>query len=265
MSRRSSLNVLIAAVILAASSAMAAPRNPYKARAQAPLATTDWTGFYAGANGGLVRGGAMEQTPSGQFLNPLSYPPGGPPQLPSAMGDQSSYGGGAQAGYLRQTGALVWGYEADYFTGASTNAQTSKLLTTPLSGSFSTDFGYKIASMITLRARAGIAFDHFLLYGTGGLALASIKSAPMSSFTVGANIYDGSHTATRTGWVAGGGLEYAINEHWSIRQEYLYADLGSETFSYGDSTNNPLSGGFSFTANVHHRIQLYRFGVNFKF
>jgi len=210
-----------------------------------------------------VRGGAMEQTPSGNFLNPVVYP-FSTAQFPSAMGDQNTYGGGAQIGYWRQTDRLVWGYEADYFRGANAHAQNRVQLVAPLSGAFISDFNYQINWMTTLRARAGFAFDHFLLYGTGGLAIASIKSGPMSSFTTGNNLYDGTHSATRTGWVVGAGLEYAINERWSIKQEYLYADFGNETFSYGDVSATPAAG-YTFTANVHHRVQLYRFGLNFKF
>ncbi len=29
------------------------------------------------------------------------------------------------------------------------------------------------------------------------------------------------------GWAAGGGLEYALSKAWSVKAEYLYADLGS--------------------------------------
>ena len=34
-------------------------------------------------------------------------------------------------------------------------------------------------------------------------------------------------SSTRTGWTAGGGVEYAFTNNWIIGAEYLYYDLGS--------------------------------------
>ncbi len=36
---------------------------------------------------------------------------------------------------------------------------------------------------------------------------------------------------TRVGWMVGGGLQYAITDHWSIRGQYQYIDLGCVDFS----------------------------------
>ena len=44
----------------------------------------------------------------------------------------------------------------------------------------------------TVRARAGVAFDRVLIYATGGLA----------------------YTDDNTGWVAGGGVEWALPVNW---------------------------------------------------
>ena len=38
------------------------------------------------------------------------------------------------------------------------------------------------------------------------------------------------------GWAAGGGFEYALNNRWSIKAEYLYLDLGSENYTFALGT-----------------------------
>jgi outer membrane immunogenic protein len=38
----------------------------------------------------------------------------------------------------------------------------------------------------------------------------------------------GSVSNTNLGWAAGGGLEYAFANNWSVKLEYLYVDLGKD-------------------------------------
>ena len=262
---RRSLRIAIAALAVAAAPSFAVAKPKARnAMAQAPAAV-DWGGFYAGVNLGAVTGEPMSQAPGGQFYNPINYPPGGPPQLSSATGAQTTWGAGAQFGYLRQADRLVYGYEVDFFRSGEASKETNRLLVAPISGVFYTSFGYQIDWLTTIRARGGLAVDRFFLYATGGLALGEIKTSPMSRFQVGANIYDGTRTTTRAGWTAGGGVEYALTDRISVRTEYLYVDLGNETYSYGDATGAVLSTGFNFTANVHHQFHIGRFGLNYRF
>jgi outer membrane immunogenic protein len=54
------------------------------------------------------------------------------------------------------------------------------------------------------------------------------------------------------GWTVGAGLEVGLLPNWSVKAEYLFIDLASE--SYGLTlTNNGLSS------------NLVRFGVNYRF
>jgi outer membrane immunogenic protein len=53
----------------------------------------------------------------------------------------------------------------------------------------------------TARLRGGFAFDRFFVYATGGAAFQDFED---------------------TGWVVGGGLEYAITNNWTVGGEYLY-------------------------------------------
>lgn len=99
----------------------------------------------------------------------------------------------------------------------------------------------------TIRARAGVAVDRFMIFGTAGLAFANVKvsSAQTSSYTltpdsgaanVGSALYGrttqawaGSVTQNRFGFAVGAGGEYALTDNWIIRAEYLYYNLGSVT------------------------------------
>ena len=39
-------------------------------------------------------------------------------------------------------------------------------------------------------------------------------------------------SATRSGWIAGGGVEYAWNQNWISRLEYNYVDFGTKRIAY---------------------------------
>jgi outer membrane immunogenic protein len=74
-------------------------------------------------------------------------------------------------------------------------------------GSF-VDWGGGTDAVGTGRLRAGLAFDRFLVYGTGGVALQDFDDV---------------------GWVAGGGAEYAITDNVTIGAEYLHYELDNDS------------------------------------
>ena len=78
----------------------------------------------------------------------------------------------------------------------------------------------------TVRGRIGIPFDHFLIYGTGGVALADVSMN--QAVTVGNfGQFAGSADKTKTGWTLGGGAEYALCNNITVKAEALWFDLGS--------------------------------------
>jgi outer membrane immunogenic protein len=97
----------------------------------------------------------------------------------------------------------------------------------------------------TARGRVGYAFDRFLPYLTGGLAVGDIK-ADLSG--------TGSTTTTKAGWTLGGGLEVAVAGPWTAKVEYLYVDLGK------GRCDTCLGG-----ADVNFTTNLVRGGVNYRF
>jgi outer membrane immunogenic protein len=96
--------------------------------------------------------------------------------------------------------------------------------------------------LATARGRVGYAFDRFLPYVTGGLAVGDIKSSVSGV---------DSSTNTKAGWALGGGVEYAIAGPWTAKVEYLYADLGRGSSVLGSDTK--------FNAS------LVRGGINYRF
>ena len=136
--------------------------------------------------------------------------------------------GGLQAGYNYQSGQLVLGIEGDLQLNAADDTFAAWKFSNPWFG--------------TVRGRLGYAFNNVLLYGTGGLAFGTLK--------VESGGFSESHTSA--GWTAGVGAEYAINQNWSAKIEYLYVDLSEKNFLM-----TGMSNGYQFST--------VRIGVNYRF
>jgi outer membrane immunogenic protein len=99
----------------------------------------------------------------------------------------------------------------------------------------------------TLRPRAGVAAENWLIYGTGGIAY---STGDETRFTAG--------TQPRAGWTVGGGVEYAPGKQWSLGLEYLYADFGKSPQSR-TSFSTPGSPNEDHSQILRGRLN-YRFG-----
>jgi outer membrane immunogenic protein len=102
--------------------------------------------------------------------------------------------------------------------------------------------------LATARGRVGFAFDRFLPYFTGGLALGDIN-ANRPNFPGG--------SISNAGWTVGAGLEVGLVSNVSLKAEYLYVDLGN--FNCGLNCGLVPGGNVSFTTNV------FRGGANVRF
>ena len=180
----------------------------------------NWTGFYIGINGGGAWGDSKWDS-VGSF-------------------DVSGGMVGGTVGYNWQVTQWVFGLEGDV-DWANINGSTTAACA----------FGCKTQNnwLATVRGRVGYAFDRFLPYITGGLALGNIK-ASQPGFA-GAD-------DTNAGWAVGGGLEFVIAGNWTAKAEYLYVDLGK--FNCGLGCGN----GFN-SDNVSFNAHVARGGVNYRF
>jgi outer membrane immunogenic protein len=208
----------------------AVPPGPFDAPPAFPQSKVyDWTGFYLGINGG----GAFNDIK--WFSTPNGI--GGTQNVDSGLI-------GGTAGYnLQANEPVVVGFEGDIDWSSLTGTVSP---TTCLAGCQLT-----VPWLATARLRIGYAFDRFLPYVTGGIALGN-----MQADIVGDPF--GSETGRSLGWTAGAGLEYVISGPLRAKIEYLHVDLNG--FTCGTSCS-AVAGPVSF--NLYSNI--VRVGLNYRF
>jgi outer membrane immunogenic protein len=234
-----------------------------KARPIAVDPAYNWTGFYIGGNvGGAWITDDRSLVPSAGFGLP---PPGAALIAASGTGRLTGSGfiGGVQAGYNYQVNSWVWGVEADI---DAINIRRSNLVNLaalgvpPFAAGNTLTQTFKSDWMSTVRGRVGYAAGSWLVYATGGLAIANVQAGDFEHFFV-ADV-NGSGSSVKTGWAVGAGLEYAFNRNWSLKGEYLHADLGSISYQAGPPILIPTS--FSLDSS-RFRIDTVRVGLNYRF
>jgi outer membrane immunogenic protein len=223
----------------------------------------NWTGFYAGLNAGYVFGGDDDVTTSGQVQANINNVNGG--ARPASVGlDREGFTGGGQIGYNWQMNGLVVGVEADI---SYTDVEDSvRVTTTALNGidRLNNDFRSKLDYLGTVRARLGIASDRTLYYVTGGLAYGEVENSADFFGPAGQLQFTGRSSGTKTGYVVGGGIEHAFTPNWTLKGEYLYYDLGSETVGVNVVAGSG-GGGTGYDSRFENDGHILRIGANYKF
>jgi outer membrane immunogenic protein len=271
----------VALPVFIAAPAMAADL-PVKAPLAAPAVTavSNWSGFYVGVNAGgaWARSGDPTTSASCTALPGAAFGAyfgcGDIPTV-NAIGSGSmsrgGFTGGAQAGYNWQSNSTVVGVETDF---EDFHAKASRMATgtLPVSGSQATITNSVDANwLFTARGRLGWAFNNNLLaYATGGLAVTRLSTS--NSYVdnlgfFGPGVGSWSASATKAGWTAGGGVEWAFSQHWSARAEYLYVHFDPITAS-GVIINTgfaPGAYGGAVSTSTDLSAHIARGGVNYKF
>ncbi|HZS65216.1 MAG TPA: outer membrane protein [Xanthobacteraceae bacterium] len=203
------------------------PAVPAKAPAAYIAPAYNWTGLYLGINGGGGWGTSRWTDNAG------------------TTGDFDLSGGlvGGTVGYNWQAAQAVFGIEGDL--------DWSNIDGTTSSGVCGgTNCKTENSWLGTARGRLGYAgIDRVMPYVTGGLAFGDIKST-VPGFV--------GQTDTKTGWTAGGGVEFALPANWTAKGEYLYADLG-------DTSCAAANCGGTGSTKVEFKSHLLRGGLNYKF
>jgi outer membrane immunogenic protein len=213
-----------AALLASAASAADLPARaapPAPIMAAAPIFT--WTGFYAGVNAGwgwrdddeesVVLGGAVPGT------------------LFFENGDDGGFVGGAQIGYNYQIGSFVIGLETDIQWADTGDDEEVRFVPAGVTGTFIPgEFNNDLSDWFgTVRARAGVAFDRVLIYATGGLA----------------------YSDDSTGWVVGGGVEWALPVNWFGSSAVTFGLEGLWlSFDDDDDDNDGFVGTFTPTGGA---------------
>jgi outer membrane immunogenic protein len=211
-----------------------------------------WTGFYVGVNAGAG---------IDHFAFPYHV------RLPNDVAEGSSGitssgpVAGGQIGFNYQIENLplidhaVVGLEADDDWGAVKGSST--VFT---NGGAPVNFGARFDNFGTLRLRVGYNFDRLLLYLTGGLTYGS----SVASYNIPTYGYAGSVRKTHTGLpfnvdTIGLGVEYAIDNHWSVKAEYLYDCVEAYYNRFVPASDAHVS----FNSRMMYHIA--RIGVNYRF
>ena len=198
--------------------------------AATPAPASDWSGFYAGIHGGYSFG---ETDVSIAIPGPFA-----------AQYDIDGWLAGAQAGYNVQSGMWLFGVEADI-------AYSSIDGSFSFGGNFPQTVTTDIDWLATIRARAGLHYDQWMPYITGGVAFADVEHTMTPAGLVTSD--------TLVGWTVGGGVEAMFNPNWTAKLEYLYVDLEDVDFTVTPVGAAPITGTFDDDFHV------IRAGLNYHF
>jgi opacity protein-like surface antigen len=199
--------VFVAAKMLQPSKARAESLLPVSKIAEASGGST-WSGFYIGAHGGKGWGdwdGNMHFTGPDAWLPPEDLDRGSK----TISADGAIFGG--QVGWNFQSGAFVWGIEAD---GSWSRIKGDKLLN-PVPSDHDLgeatqygqpDWGFSIRNdwLATVRGRLGVSAGSVLLYGTGGVAFGGFTQEHTVVGYPDPNGRGGRRSETETGWASSG-------------------------------------------------------------
>ncbi len=162
--------------------------------------------------------------------------------------------GGLELGYNWQFNQIVLGVEGDF----SWTTIGGAGLTTPTFGCLGQQCESSLNWISTQRARIGYLVTNSLLaYATGGAAEVRVETSlpPCPGAAFGGCI---TAENTRDTWTAGGGLEYMVSPHVTMKAEYLYMNIKQFQWTTFLAGTDP---GLTYV----HDINIVRAGLNYKF
>ena len=232
----------------------------------------DWKGFYFGANVGGAFGGSNARTTT--VFSPTGYFAMSSVPAIATVGKRDigldGFTGGVQLGYNATVGkTFLIGGEFDF---GGLNLESTKtgsaIYPCCVTRNFTITQKVGTAWLLTARPRIGITHGKALIYGTGGLAATNIHDRVLFTDTFASALEGGGRNENKLGWTVGGGLEYQVKSHWSVKGEYLYVGFGKDSST---STNLQAFAGPSFfptnvfthSADLHANI--IRAGLNYRF
>jgi outer membrane immunogenic protein len=232
--------------------------------------TASWTGGYVGLTGGhtwikstsnTIPGERFRRTPGEydiQTMENTGYLNHG----------TNGFVGGAEVGYNYQINSLVLGLEGDFIY-TDVNQSAGKIGPSELNDpgdTFSVNGTIKSDWLSTVRGRVGYTTGKILGYVTGGLAIADYKLSVHTVEDDGPVFHErASSSRTLTGWVVGGGAEYAFLSNLSVKAEYLYASFDNMGGSTGlqIGTQQPIWSLSHTSTGLSEHIA--KMGVNYRF
>jgi len=139
----------------------------------------------------------------------------------------------------------------------------------------STSFSTKTDWITSERIKLGLVHDRFLLYSTAGLALGKVASSLTTNCLpsgcgrfddtggTGAVVTTTNWSNIKAGWTLGLGIEAKLNNQLSVRTEYQYIDLGSDTHSASVPSGYGSLSKASFSSDLTY--SLIKLQMNYSF
>lgn len=241
-------NLVIAVVLSALPIVAQATDLPNKQSAPSvsiAAVTVNWDGFYVGGNIG-------SGTKSTSIFSPAQY---SEPEVVIGSNSGSGIIGGLQIGYDKKFGDYVLGLQSMFdFSGLSGSSIYPEYPTETMSS--------ETPSLGSVSARAGYLLQpNLLAYVKGGLAWSDIRYSDVDTLSP----YYGRASKTRTGWLIGGGLEYAMNKYWSAFVEYNHVDFGDKGITLNYTGDGVWWGDTTWVIDFDQKIDTALFGVNYRF
>jgi outer membrane immunogenic protein len=244
------LITVVFALIGISGSAFAADLPPPAPPARAPAVYVappapvfSWTGFYIGGNVGAAW---TQVNANDSFGNSWSN------------AQQAVFAGGGQVGANYQFNWLVVGVEAD-FDWLANNHNSSNALSVPGGDSFQLSANNRWIT--TVAGRVGVGAHNWLFYAKGGGGWVGVNNPTLTDVTSGASIST-SNSNSNSGWLAGGGIEWAFAPNWTARIEYDFLRLNNQSFTVPASA--PFIGGDVVTV-TNRDVQTLTLGINYLF
>jgi opacity protein-like surface antigen len=201
----------------------------------------NWTGLYGGVEGGGVFGRSKQ-------IGELAASSDTSDATPWYNVDGGLVGG--TIGYNSQFYRIfVYGFEGDAsWVDARGSAAQIGVFRSDQTGVTTQDW------LGTARVRIGVTpANGWLVYGTGGLAVADVAASVIGDFAPEHHV--------RPGWTAGGGIEAAITGNWSAKLEYLFVGLENQAYfvpTPNDPNRSTRAGGVLLNDNI------VRGGINYR-
>jgi outer membrane immunogenic protein len=234
-------NLLFAASLFTFGAAFASAADAQSSRfASYPAPVWSWSGFYLGVDAGY----GWSNVDHSITVNALTV------TVPT---NAKGFIGGIYGGYNWQFNQFVAGVETDVSWGniTGTNSVVGKSGLVP----FAFQAEDRLRWLGTTRARLGfLPVPSIMIYASAGVAYGGIEDSVIGSVgssSVSSSFAQSSSTSeTRFGFAAGAGIEWAINNNWMTRAEWLHYNLGSTATAFDAS---------------HQSGNIVRVGLGYKF
>jgi len=232
-------------VVLGTAAASAADLAPRYYKAPPPVVSPlyNWSGFYAGINGGwgTSHNCWTRTATAGAAIAPVSE------------GCHDADGGtvGGQIGYRWQASNWVFGLEAQGNWADFRGSNASLLF-----GGLATN-RTKIDAFGLFTGQVGYAWNNVLAYVKGGAAVTDNRYDGLA--TVSGLVTDTAGSNTKWGGTVGAGIEYGFAPNWSFAVEYDHLFMGTDNYAFntaGLPTRNE---------NIKQDADLVTVRVNYRF